>query len=187
MLTTNRSMAESGHVALAEPYLDRKSPPLNAKEKANVLHKAITARHARLAKRLLAMYASCFFHSLFWHRYLIQDDSTDTYNRKAPVTALDERGLTPLHNALLTFAGTDLDDVVQALLSAGSDIHFQHTHNVTGPGRTSLQFAISHRKYSAVELMLRHQPLHNDSTAPKGLFFQPVPVSAHRVQNGTSV
>lgn len=141
------NMVNAGHFAIADAYLDRKSPPLNAQEKSDLLHQAIRGGNVRLAKRLLAM--------------------------KSPVTSLDRHGRTPLYNALSYISDLELDSMVEELLLAGADAHFIKEANSSC--MTPLQMAISTQKLSIVELMLRHQPLRDraenlPNLAPRGIY-----------------
>lgn len=135
------NMIESERTALADAYLERNTPCLNAAEKATILQAAIKKSHARLTRRMLSM--------------------------KAPVNRLDQDGHTPLYSALSWIPPQDLDRVVEELLAAGADVHYKHSSSTH---MTPLQKAIANRKQSVVEIMLRNRPLRDDPQAPKGVY-----------------
>lgn len=128
-------MLQNNFINIADTYLDRKMPPLHAREKSMILQSAIAARNTRLMKRMLAV--------------------------KAPVSIPDENGHSPLHNALSRIDAIELDDAIEALLCAGADIHSKDNTN----SMTPLQKSIATRRHTTVELMLRHQPLYNYPSA----------------------
>lgn len=142
-------MVDGGHDSLACAYLERGTsmPPLSPKEKLTILHKATERGDLRLARHMLSL--------------------------KVSVNSVDKNGHTPLYAAISQPANTQRDDFVEALVEAGADIHFRPS---AGPIMTPLEKAIVNNEQTLVELMLRSQPLHNDSQAvlpplaPKGVY-----------------
>lgn len=144
------NMVEGGHDNLACAYLERGTsmPPLSPKEKLTILHKAIERGVLALARRMLSL--------------------------KVSVNSVDKNGHTPLY-AIITRTGNThgRDGFVEALLEAGADIHFRPS---AGSVMTPLEKAIVSREQTLVELMLRSQPLRNDSRAilpplvPRGVY-----------------
>jgi ankyrin repeat protein len=131
-------------VRMAARYLERCSaqigPHLNPKEKLTILQAGLTHKHHTLTKQMLAMRVS--------------------------VNSPDANGHTPLYVTLHEyFPGKGV--LVEALLKAGSNIYFKPPSSTI---ITPLEKAILSQDHALVALMLQHQPLRNNPTAPKGVY-----------------
>ncbi|KKY38234.1 putative nacht and ankyrin domain protein [Diaporthe ampelina] len=85
---------------------------------------------------------------------------------KVSVNFADKNGHTPLY-VVLQGSLPGKEGLVRALLEAGADIHFKPPLSTI---MTPLEKAVMFQQHALVDIMLQHQPLHNNPKAPKGVY-----------------
>ncbi|ROW14072.1 hypothetical protein VPNG_04086 [Cytospora leucostoma] len=146
------AMVDERKCQFAAAYLERgkSAPPLTPKEKTTILHLSLEHDILGLAKRMLGM--------------------------KASVNSLNKHGYTPLYSiASRRYNGDGRYSLAEALLDAGANMHMPCTVGESPPV-TPLEMAVIRGNHDLVELMLRRDPLRNDSQmalsplAPRGVY-----------------